>query len=101
MIVDDLKSAQELLRLNKEIKGGVINIYPLETMDQIEQKAMPQSYPDGAKPLLKMVKLKEGADKRLTKLLLNALCKVVMVKDYATALNIAKEHGLTCVTPDL
>jgi len=70
-------------------------------MDQIEQKAMPQSYPDGAKPLLKMVKLKEGADKRLTKLLLNALCKVVMVKDYATALSIAKEHGLTCVTPDL
>ena len=48
-----------------------------------------------------MVKLKDGADKRLTKLLLNILCNVVMVKDYATALSIAKQHGLTCVTPNL
>jgi len=32
-IVNDLASAQELLQLNKEVKGGVINIYPLETLD--------------------------------------------------------------------
>ena len=87
--------------MNKEVKGGVINIYPLETMDQIEQKAVPQSFPDEAKPLLQMVKLKAGADKRLTKLLLNMLSNVVMVKDYNTALTIAKQHGLTCVTPNL
>ena len=87
--------------MNKEVKGGVINIYPLETMDQIEQKAVPQFFPEEAKPLLKMVKLKDGADKRLTKLLLNILCNVVMVKDYTIALSIAKQHGLTCVTPNL
>ena len=32
-VVDDLRGAQELLQLNKEVKGGVINIYPLETLD--------------------------------------------------------------------
>lgn len=37
-IVDTLNDAQELLQLNKEIKGGVVKIYPLETLDQIPVK---------------------------------------------------------------
>ena len=63
-IVDTLRGAQELLQLNKEIKGGVINIYPLETLDQIELKRIPQ-YPQGAKCILDFVRLKPEADMRL------------------------------------
>jgi len=33
IIVDDLDAAKEILALNKEIKGGVINIYPLNVLD--------------------------------------------------------------------
>lgn len=95
-----MKGAQELLQLNKEIKGGVINIYPLETLDQIELKQAPQ-YPQGAKCILDFVRLKPEADMRLLKLVNNTFCKVVMVKDYESALRIAKDSGLTCVTPEL
>ena len=35
VIVNEMKDAEELLNLNKQIKGGVINIYPLEIMDQL------------------------------------------------------------------
>jgi chromosome segregation ATPase len=33
IIVDTLETANEVLKINKEIKGGVINIYPLETIE--------------------------------------------------------------------
>ena len=33
VIVDDLETAKQVLQINKEIKGGVINIFPLETLD--------------------------------------------------------------------
>ena len=37
IIVDTTDTAKQVLDINKEIKGGVINIYPLETMNQFEQ----------------------------------------------------------------
>jgi hypothetical protein len=45
VIVDDLNTAKEVLSLNQQIKGGVINIYPLSIMDQVhdqKDKAYPQ-----------------------------------------------------------
>ena len=32
-IVETIQDAQELLQINKEVRGGVINIYPLESLD--------------------------------------------------------------------
>ncbi len=43
IIVDNLDTAKKLLEINKEIKGGVINIYPLSTVDQLSKKQV--SYP--------------------------------------------------------
>ena len=53
------------------------------------------------KPILDFVRLKNGVDSRLQILLNNVFGKVVMVPDYSTALQVAKDHGLTCVTPEL
>ena len=60
------------------------------------------------KPILDFVGLKEellekhGLEAHLVmKLVKNIFCKVVMVKEYATALEIAKSNDLTCVTPQL
>ena len=39
VVVEEMKDAEELLQLNKQIKGGVINIYPLEIIDKLQQKA--------------------------------------------------------------
>jgi len=47
------------------------------------------------------VKLKPEADRRLETLVHNIFSKVVLVKEYSRALQIAKEFKLTCVTPDL
>ena len=43
VIVDTLETAKVVLKINSEIKGGVINIYPLETLDQMgkELKQVP------------------------------------------------------------
>ena len=53
------------------------------------------------KPLINFVKLTEKADARLLGLVESIFSKVVMVKDYSVAQNVAKEHNLTAVTPDL
>ena len=39
VIVDEMKDAEELLNLNKQIKGAVINIYPLEIMEMLPVKS--------------------------------------------------------------
>jgi chromosome segregation ATPase len=41
IIVDTLETAKKVLQINKEIKGGVINIYPLETLDQMQKPSKP------------------------------------------------------------
>jgi chromosome segregation ATPase len=53
------------------------------------------------KPLIDFVALKTTADRRLQSLVDNTFSKVVLVRDYQTALRVAKDNNLTCVTPDL
>ena len=37
IIVDTVETAKKVLDINNEIKGGVINIYPLETLHQVKK----------------------------------------------------------------
>ena len=37
VVVDTLETAKEVLRINSQIKGGIINIFPLETMEQMSK----------------------------------------------------------------
>lgn len=102
IIVDDLDTAQKVLELNKQIKGGVINIYPLETLNLVSKNhvgEVPNS--NDVRKMLDFVRLKASADKRLETLVYNIFSKVVMVKEYSRAMEIAKDFKLTCVTPDL
>lgn len=101
IIVDDLEAAREILAINDEIKGGVINIHPLSIMDNTPEKE--RRYPESneVKPLYKTLKLKEDADPRLAKLIHNIFGKVVLVRTYPLAMEIARDYNLTCVTPDL
>jgi chromosome segregation ATPase len=38
IIVEDLEAAKDILSLNSQIKGGVINIFPLSMADQQQDK---------------------------------------------------------------
>jgi len=101
IIVDDLETAKEILKLNASIKGGVINIYPLSTIGDLLEKQ--RKYPDSTDvmPLMSQLRLKEEADPRLRRLVSNIFSKVVLVKTYQLSLDVARDFNLTCITPDL
>ena len=102
LIVDTTETAKKVLDLNKTINGSQISIFPIETLDLVETKQVNMSAVSGdVKPLIDFVALKTTADRRLQKLVENTFSKVVLVKDYQTALRVAKDNNLTCVTPDL
>ncbi len=80
----------------------MINIYPLETLNLVTKNhvsEVPNS--NDVRKMLDFVRLKASADKRLETLVYNIFSKVVMVKEYSRAMDIAKDFKLTCVTPDL
>lgn len=102
IVVEDLDAAKEILKLNTEIKGGVIQIYPLSIIHQVKEEKQ-RNYPDRSdvRPLHTLVKLKFDADNRLSKLVHNLFSKVLLVRDYPVAMQVAKEWNLTCITADL
>ena len=99
IIVDTLETAQAVLKINKEIRGGVINIYPLETIELTRQPA--KNIPAEVKPLMDIVSLSPDADPRLQVLLESTFSNVVLTKSYDQAMQVAKAHDLTCITADL
>ena len=98
IVVDDMETAKRILEINKSIKGGMIQIYPLETL---EMRKPAKRIPDGVKSMLDVVSLAESADKRMQALLDNIFGKVVLVKSYDEGMRVAKDHDLTCITSDL
>ena len=50
--------------------------------------------------MLDIVSLVPGADSRLRFLLENVFGRVVLVKEYAQAMDIAKQNNFTCITSD-
>ena len=52
-----------MLQINKEIKGGVVNIYPLETIEQMRKPL--KAIPSGVKSMMDVVSLTKDADPRL------------------------------------
>lgn len=103
IIVEDLDSAKEILALNQQLKGGVISIYPLSIIDEVtveKQRAYPEGEA-GVRPLTQYVRLKADADRRVAKLVHNLFSKAALVSNYPLAMRVAKEHNLTCITPEL
>jgi len=68
VIVDSLDTAKKIIQVNQELKGGVINIYPLETIAELKKPKvhLEASYNGIAiKPMLDLIELASGADIRL------------------------------------
>lgn len=99
LVVDTMETAKRILEINEQIKGGVINIYPLETMDQVA-KPMKQ-IPAYSKSMLDIVSLASNADSRLKTLVDSIFGKVVLVRSYDEAMSTARDYNLTCITTDL
>mmetsp|Transcript_11976 Transcript_11976/g.11853 ORF Transcript_11976/g.11853 Transcript_11976/m.11853 type:complete len:151 (-) Transcript_11976:1635-2087(-) len=100
VVVDDLETAKRVLQLNSQIKGSVINIFPLSL---VKEEKGDRQYPDvkECRPLVKELAFKEGTDERIKVLVRNFFRKFLLVKSYPLAMQYAKDFNLTCITTDL
>lgn len=84
--------------MNKQFKGAIINIYPLESISDLEKPS--KEVPSTAKSMLDVVKLKQGSDPRVQILLNSVFGNTVLTKTYDDALRVAQDHKFNCITPD-
>ena len=98
IISSDFNAAKEILEINKQKKGCVINIFPLDFFP-VGSNPIPQfDEIRGVQRFLDKIKLKKEADVRIQEILNNKLSKTVLVSSYELALKVAKEHKFVCVT---
>ena len=84
--------------MNRKIKGGVINIYPLEDLPDLRKPL--KQVPPNVKSMLEIVKLRNDADPRLQILLDSVFGNTVLTKNYDDALKAAQELKFNCITTD-
>jgi chromosome segregation ATPase len=90
-----------ILKLNSEMRGGQIAIFPLELSDQMRTSKENLPPKSQALPIQDVIELSETADKRVAKLLDNYLGRVMMVKDLSSAFELAESHSIMCITSHL
>jgi structural maintenance of chromosome 3 (chondroitin sulfate proteoglycan 6) len=100
-VVDTVTAAEKIMKLNKEIKGGVISCFPLELIDQLNDSIPNLPNSNEIQPLLNSVSLRDSVDKRVEKLLNNFLGRTVMVNSLSTAFNVSEKFGVTSITPEM
>lgn len=99
IVVDTMETAQAVLEINKQIKGGVVNIYPLENVGDLKKQAR-KDLPNEVKPMLDIVKLKDGSDQRVQTLLDHVFGNTVLARSYDDAMRVAQSHNVNCITTD-
>lgn len=100
IIVRDEKVADDLIRLNKELKGSAIQIYPLTWLPEGSDF---QEYPsdDEAIILEKFIKVKDRFKSlQVERLITEILGGCVLVKSYAEAQQTARRYDCSCITMD-
>ena len=77
--------AQKWINIDKSINGGLIKVFLIEFIDEIDDTVPELQASDEMYPLIYRVKIKDNVDERVEKLLKYYLGKTVMVKDLKTA----------------
>jgi len=99
-VVDSYEVADLLIKINQEIKGSAINIYPLSWISELKPKAV--EYPTGNDVIIvkNHIQPQEGLAIDIRPLIENIFGKVLLVRNYQTATVIAKKYRLNCVTSE-
>ncbi|MDR3582662.1 MAG: chromosome segregation SMC family protein [Candidatus Pacebacteria bacterium] len=102
-VVDSIDTAEQILQINRQIHGSVITIYPLDMVDDMPVKdyKYPTVEEDKEKtcaPLIEHVTLGENVDPKVWRICRHTFGKALLVKDYKTAIKLAKEKNFHCVT---
>ena len=107
IICDSSEIAMKILNFNKEMKGGVIQIIPLD--DPFNNKSKSINYPNDkyCAPLINLIELNSDTLNRynidasiIKPIINNIFYKSLLVKDFDTGMKYAKSHKLTCITAD-
>lgn len=101
LIVSDYETAKEISEINRQIKGSVLNIYPLNWTKELKNK--PRNYPKSQDVIILKDKVnvsKDFIDKsaEIDQLIEHIFGKALMVKNYDLALKFSKDFQLNCVT---
>jgi len=106
VIVDNFETANKIIEINKERKGPVISILPLEWNKDYSSKYNYQNLKDSS-PLVNYIKIKSGLidnyvlyKNNLENLVHKVFGKTLLVKNYETGLNLAKQFNMNCITRD-
>ena len=116
IIVDTYEAADKIIQINKDLKLGKINIYPLEGLDDqgagnFEEEGLffegeaSNKYPQDEDIAIfeHEITHKVGYSKissQLKKVIKDLFQGLIMVKDLDTAISYAKEYYLDCVTAE-
>ena len=101
LIVEDFETAEKIIEINKEIKGGFLTIYPLSWVKELQEKQ--RNYPKTNDVIIlkqKIMAKPEFSEKKseILALIDHVFSKGLFVKNYDTALKMAKEFNLNSVT---
>jgi structural maintenance of chromosome 3 (chondroitin sulfate proteoglycan 6) len=106
VIVDNFETASKIIEINKERKGPVISILPLDWNKDYSSKYNYQNLKDSS-PLVNYVKIKSGIianfdlyKKDLENLIHKIFGKTLLVKNYEIGLSFAKQVNMNCITRD-
>ena len=99
-VVDSYETADLLIKINQEIKGSAINIYPMSWIADLRPQTI--EYPTGNDVIVvkNHVQSQEGLPIDIRPLIENIFGKVLLVRNYQTATVIAKKYKLNCVTSE-
>ena len=101
-VVETVKDAEKVIRINKEIKGGVISCFPLELIDEVNYRLPDIPSSNEIKPILEYVKVKKTEDNRIQKLLNSFLGKTVLVKNLSAAFGVSERYkDVTSITSNM
>ncbi len=99
-VVDSYETADLLIKINQEIKGSAINIYPMSWIADLRPQNI--EYPTGNDVIIvkNHVQAQEGLPIDIRPLIENIFGKTLLVRNYQTATVIAKKYKLNCVTSE-
>ncbi len=106
MIVDNIETANKIININKEKKGPVISILPLDWNKDYKSNYDCNNLKDSS-PLINYIKIKSNIINNydlykndIENLIIKIFGKTLLVKNYEIGLALAKQFNTNCITRD-
>eukprot|EP01017_Pseudomicrothorax_dubius_P041211 TRINITY_DN6566_c0_g1_i5.p1 TRINITY_DN6566_c0_g1~~TRINITY_DN6566_c0_g1_i5.p1 ORF type:complete len:1138 (+),score=257.98 TRINITY_DN6566_c0_g1_i5:67-3480(+) len=101
ILVDNYDTAASLIRLNQELQGGFVNIYPISWV--LEESPTNYNYPQSQDAIIVKDKITPRDKEKFMNfdlLMSHFFGGILFVRNFVTAMKFAKDHKLNCVSYD-